>query len=36
MLNFVDMWIEFEGVKGDIVADEDEKISEDENEAIGH
>lgn len=31
-----DMWIEFEGVKGDIVADKDEKISEDENEAIEH
>lgn len=36
MLNFVDMWIEFEGVKCDIVADEDEKISEDENETIEH
>lgn len=36
MLNFVDMLIEFEGVKGDIVADEDEKKSEDENETIEH
>lgn len=36
MLNFVDMWIEFEGVKCDIVADEDEKISENENETIEH
>lgn len=36
MLNFVDMWIEFEGVKCDIVADEDKKKSENENEAIEH